>query len=141
MRICGAFPFAALIFAMPLVAMPLGGMAQAQQFSPPVGGDANLLQGCEIGWLFSKSDWLFSKAESLTGGFEPWLGPKRAPSVAPGPVRPCFEYAAIWDLIRDIQTRDRLVSQTYFSVRNTPTSGSRGDFWRLGELDRLMGPR
>ena len=130
MRNCRGFALAALI-----VTMPFGGLAQTEQISPPAGGDANLLQGCEI-------EWLLSKPESLTGGFEPWLGPKRVPSVAPGPVQSCFGYAPtwdlVWDLIKDFQKRDRLISSTYFSisVRNTPTSDFRGDFWRPGEFPR-----
>src|SRR5262245_34202264 len=104
MRICRTLAIAALI-----AAMPLGGMAQTEQFGAPGGGGPNLLHGCEIKWLFSKP-------ESLTGEFEPWLGPKRVPSVAPGPVESCFGYAPTWDLIKDIQTRDRLISSIYFSV-------------------------
>jgi hypothetical protein len=79
MRIWRASALAALI-----VAMPLFGMAQAQQLSPPyldpyawVGGFSgrgNLLQGRE-------NDWLLSKPESLPDvGFETLYGPKQAPT-------------------------------------------------------------
>jgi hypothetical protein len=95
MRVCQTLVLAALI-----AAMPLGGMAQTEQFSAPGGGGPNLLHGCEIEWLFSKPD-------SLTGEFEPWLGPKRVPNVAPGPIQSCFGYAPTWELIKDFQQRNR----------------------------------
>src|SRR6185295_809243 len=149
MRICRTLPLATLI-----VAMPLGGVAQIQQFSPPADSWLDLLQGREV-------EWLFSKPESLPDGFGPWPGPKQTstgktipPSAGPSappagcgfelffPLssdRPCFGYPAT----RDFRTRERLVSQTYFSlsVRNAPTTNFRGDFWQPGELDRLIGPR
>jgi hypothetical protein len=83
MRICPASALAALI-----VAMPLCGMAQAQQLSPPdldpyawsggVGGSRNLLEGREV-------DWLLRKPESLPDGFQTWYGPKQAPTTKTTP--------------------------------------------------------
>jgi hypothetical protein len=114
MRICRILPLAALI-----IAMPLGGVAQT--LSPPASGWLELFHECEI-------DWLYSKPESPTGGFEPWLGPKQVPRVAPGLVRPCLSYTI----------RNRRISSTYLSGRTpTPT----GDFWRRGEFERLIGRR
>ncbi len=124
--VCGWLVAAAALPALSALEWIVGGVAQAQQLSPPDAGRQNVLQDEPLNLL--QKEPLFPSPEVLGGGRKrpsPLASDSLSSSwLSRGPV------SYMWSLPpgRDIDT-------------SPGKKWPGGDFWKPGEFDRLIGPR
>src|SRR5262245_7533872 len=134
-----------------LIAAATLSAAQAQQLSPPDGGALNLLQPVPHA-PFQKGS-LFRGYEGLSGGLgrlsPPTCGPPASGPQADDWLSSCW-LSSVSDFLlsdssssaRERQIRLQHQRSLYFSVKGEMRpSGGKGDYWKPGEFDRLIGPR
>jgi hypothetical protein len=142
--VCGWLVAAAALSALSALEWISGGVAQAQQFDPPVSSGQNLLQLPPFD-LFQKEPFFLGyegldrRYESLGGGLER-LTPPACPPRADDWLSSCW-LSTVSDFVfsyspssaRESQSRQQLL---FFSVGS---SRGKGDYWKPGEFDRLIG--
>jgi len=133
--ILGVYGWLAMAAALPA--------AQAQQLTPPDGGRLNLVQKELLNPFLSEP--LFRWYQDLFGGVERLRPPASSP--------PTDDWlSSLWlssvsDMLNDYwaeQARDWQRRRRLFfslSVRGIGPIPGKGDYWKPGEVDRLIGPR
>jgi hypothetical protein len=117
--------------------------AQAQQLSPPNRSELNLLQQPLL-YPIPKEPF-FRGYEGLGGGLEQLSPPAGGPPTSDW-LGSCW-LSSVSDLLNDHwaeqarnwEERRRLFFS--FSVRAIGSNSGKGDYWKPGEFDRLIGPR
>jgi hypothetical protein len=121
--VCGSLVAPAALTALSALECISGEVAQTQQSGPPENNELNLLQKAPLfpgptppASSLPSDDWLNSL----------WL-------TSAGDVLSNYSLSRA----RDWQIRRRLL----FSVAPVSPSGGKGDHWKSGEVDRLIGPQ
>jgi hypothetical protein len=143
--VCGWLVAAAALPALSALEWISGAVAQAQQFDPPASGEPNLLQKEPLDLYLLQKEPLLRGYESFVG----WLGQPSPPASSPQAGHPTTSgwLSGATDWLNSYwaeQARDWEIQRSLFFRCGSSCSSSnpgKGDFWKPGEFDRLIGPR
>ena len=135
--VCGWLVAAAALPALSALEWIAGGVAQAQQLDPPVGGKPNVLQ---------KEPFDLLQKEPLAPGYEnlgDWRYLLTPPASSPPTSRPETSgwLSSYWLAEQKGASRGSASDwqSLYFREGGTSRSRGKGDYWKPGEFDRLIG--